>query len=272
VFSPHSRWADRVKHAVEPVVSIQHRTKTPPLTSIAVAGSSAEFIVGDTTSATYGLVNRLLVKPQAGPDGDGAASRELVTVGLQQTYYSNADASIYDPTYGLTYLYRPANNFSPISLSVRAVPTRHLTTDFRMEYDTTVGTNNLQGMAIGGGVNTALTQGSLRWNRQQYGADLASVPNNFVSGDFTTKTRGGQLGGTFSFNYDLARDNLVQHRWIAFYNAQCCGITMEYQAFSFPGDPRFPVATDRRFNLSFSLAGVGSFSNFFGAFGGGRRY
>jgi len=26
---------------------------------------------------------------------------------------------------------------------------------------------------------------------------------------------------------------------------------------------------DRRFNMSFTLAGVGSFSNFFGAFGGG---
>ena len=142
-----------------------------------------------------------------------------------------------------------------------------------MEYDTTTSMNKLQGVTVGGGLNTSLTQGSVTWNRRVYGANLVDSSTNFLNGSVTTKTRGGQLGGTFSFNYDLARDSLVQHRWIGFYNAQCCGVTVEYQAFSFPGgDPRFPVSSDRRFNLSFSLAGVGSFSNFFGAFGGGSRY
>ena len=32
---------------------------------------------------------------------------------------------------------------------------------------------------------------------------------------------------------------------------------------------QFLLPKDRRFNMSFTLAGVGSFSNFFGAFGGG---
>jgi hypothetical protein len=31
---------------------------------------------------------------------------------------------------------------------------------------------------------------------------------------------------------------------------------------------RAPVVEDRRFNFSFTLAGIGSFSNFFGALGG----
>jgi hypothetical protein len=30
-----------------------------------------------------------------------------------------------------------------------------------------------------------------------------------------------------------------------------------------------PVQKDQRFNFSITLAGIGSFSNFFGAFGGG---
>ena len=34
---------------------------------------------------------------------------------------------------------------------------------------------------------------------------------------------------------------------------------------------QFLLPQDRRFNMSFTLAGVGSFSNFFGAFGGGTR-
>lgn len=269
VFTPQRGWADRMKHVIEPVFTLQHRTKTPELSTIATAGSTAEFIVGDTTTVSYGLVNRLLVKPS----GEGAASREFVTIALQQSYYSNPEASRFDPNYSLSFLYRPPNNFSPVALSVRAIPTNFTTADFRMEYDPTVDTGRLLGVSMGGGVNTALTQANVTWKKSLFSTGLVEIPDNFVSASVTTKNRGGQIGGTFSFNYDLARDNMVQHRWIAFYNAQCCGITLEYQSFSFPGgDPRFPIPSDRRFNLSFSLAGVGSFSNFFGAFGGSRRY
>ena len=56
---------------------------------------------------------------------------------------------------------------------------------------------------------------------------------------------------------------------MAFYNAQCCGVSFEFQSFNYPNNPSFLLPQDRRFNMSFTLAGVGSFSNFFGAFGGG---
>jgi hypothetical protein len=268
VFSPQAGWADRAKHVIEPIATVQYRTDTPPISSIAPTGSTAEYIVGDTTTISYGVVNRLLVKPQPGPKGEAVPSRELLTVTVQQSYYSNPLASQFDPTYGLTYFNRPPNNYSPIALVMRSMPTTFTTADFRMEYDTTAETGKLQGITVGGGVNMPLTQANVSWNKRRFGANLVDASNNFISGAFTTKTRGGQLGGTFSFNYDFGRDNLVQQRWIAFYNAQCCGVTMEYQTFSFPGgDPRFPVPQDRRFNFSFSLAGVGSFSNFFGVFG-----
>ena len=43
----------------------------------------------------------------------------------------------------------------------------------------------------------------------------------------------------------------------------------EYQSFNYPNNPnQFLLPRDRRFNMSFTLAGVASFSNFFGAFGG----
>jgi hypothetical protein len=45
---------------------------------------------------------------------------------------------------------------------------------------------------------------------------------------------------------------------------------MEYQEYNFGnfgGGSSLPK--DRRFNLGFTLAGVGTFSNFFGNFGGG---
>ena len=70
-------------------------------------------------------------------------------------------------------------------------------------------------------------------------------------------------------NWDIGRSYIIQQRWTGFYNAQCCGLDIEYQEYNFPSDSRFPIPKDRRFNLSFTLAGIGTFSNFFGAFGGG---
>ena len=53
------------------------------------------------------------------------------------------------------------------------------------------------------------------------------------------------------------------------YNAQCCGIAAEYQKFNLQGTfAPLGVPKDHRFNLSFTLAGIGTFSNLFGAFGG----
>ena len=40
---------------------------------------------------------------------------------------------------------------------------------------------------------------------------------------------------------------------------------------NFPSSSAYPVPQDNRFNISFTLAGLGTFSNFFGALGGGTR-
>ena len=55
---------------------------------------------------------------------------------------------------------------------------------------------------------------------------------------------------------------------IGSYLAQCCGLQLEFQKFNYPETAGFPIASDTRFNFGFILAGLGTFSNFFGAFGG----
>jgi hypothetical protein len=50
--------------------------------------------------------------------------------------------------------------------------------------------------------------------------------------------------------------------------AQCCGLQVDFQKFNYPSAAGFPIPSDRRINVSFVLAGLGTFSNFFGAFGG----
>ena len=53
------------------------------------------------------------------------------------------------------------------------------------------------------------------------------------------------------------------------YLAQCCGLTMEFQKYNYASfGSNLAIPTDIRFHVGFILAGLGTFSNFFGAFGG----
>jgi hypothetical protein len=62
----------------------------------------------------------------------------------------------------------------------------------------------------------------------------------------------------------------VQQRIGGFYHAQCCGVSLEYQAWNYGTAASLAIPKDRRVSLSFTLAGVGSFSNVLGAFGIGQ--
>src|SRR4029453_15037132 len=106
-------------------------------------------------------------------------------------------------------------------------------------------------------------------------------PNNFLSSQTTVNVLGGRVGGNYNFDVNLSDGTLVQQRIGFFYNAQCCGLGVEYQSFNYPNVSRFIIPQDRRLNISFTLAGIGTFSNILGAFGigqgatgtfGGRSY
>ena len=91
--------------------------------------------------------------------------------------------------------------------------------------------------------------------------------NSFTS----VRLKNNTIGGAYSFYYDVLRSRYLQQRILVYYNAQCCGITGEYESFSFEGlGGRARVPQDRRFSLSFTLAGLGSFANVLGAFGIGQ--
>ena len=78
------------------------------------------------------------------------------------------------------------------------------------------------------------------------------------------------MRGIYEFNYDVKTGRYLQQRIMVEYHAQCCGIRGEYQFFNFAGlGHRAVIPQDRRFNLSFTLAGLGTFANVLGAFGGG---
>ena len=71
----------------------------------------------------------------------------------------------------------------------------------------------------------------------------------------------------YALSWDIARGYILSQNVMASYMAQCCGLQVEFQKFNYPANAGFPIPSDRRFNVSFVLAGLGTFSNFFGAFG-----
>jgi hypothetical protein len=142
-----------------------------------------------------------------------------------------------------------------------------LQTDFRTEWDHTTGT--FLSFAATGIVNSDHVQASGGWNQQRtapaQAGGLAITNSHYLNGSVNVRGQRNRIGGTYSLNYDLLRDRFLQQRYFVYYNAQCCGVLVEYQMFNFVGAQ---VSEDRRLNISFTLAGIGTFSNFLGAFGG----
>ena len=274
VFNPNNAMADRMKHLIEPSFTVQRRTEIPNQDRIPTA-TGYDIIVGGVTQMSYGLANRVMVRKDTPGEAQAGAPRELLNVSVRQSYYSDANASKFDTNYSYGYNNRAANPFSPISLVARATPLAPLAIDYRLEYDPKAVLNSpkLLGMGLNGMLRTAAANVTGGWSRQAFATTTATGSitnaNNFVQTAADFRLKQSRFGGSVAFNYDIARTMLVNQRYVGFYNAQCCGVQFEYQAFNYPNNPnQFLLPRDRRFNMSFTLAGVGSFSNFFGAFGG----
>jgi hypothetical protein len=251
----------KFKHVIEPTFSIKRVTGFDIFDEI-VKFESSDFEYPGTTRIGYGLTNRLYAKKET--------SREVLSVSVGQNYYSNEQAAGVDPQYQTAFNLRPPSKYSPVRFSVRASPSDHYQSDFRTEWDHTTGT--FQSIAANGVVNNANVQASGGWTLTKNIPVVIGSPvttsSHYLQGSLTLRTTGNRLGGTYSFHYDLFRDQYLQQRYFAYYNAQCCGLLVEYQTYNIVG---LSIPQDRRFNVSFTLAGIGTFSNFLGAFGGSGR-
>lgn len=277
VFTPNNAMADRMKHVVEPTFSVSRRTQIDNQDRIPSA-TGYDVVVGGTTQMSYGVTNRVLVRKDIDGQPQAGAPREFLNLSIRQTYYTDANASKFDQSYTYGFNNRPPNSFSPISLVARATPTMPLGIDYRMEYDPLAlpGGPKLLGMGLNGLFRTADVNASGGWSRTAHAqtsqTGVVTNASNLIQAASDFRIRQSNYGGMVSFQYDITQSTLLNQRYVAFYNAQCCGVSFEYQAVNYPNNPnQFYLAQDRRFNMSFTLAGVGSFSNFFGAFGGGTR-
>jgi hypothetical protein len=216
----------------------------------------------------YGVANRLYAKKDV--------SREILSATVSQSYYTDARAAQYETQNQTGFGTDPPSHYGPVTLQVRGMPTDRLQADFRTEWDTSV--SAIRTLALNGGFTsgTWLTA-TAGWSQRRYipelsGYDHPAGATNYLNASADLRRSGGRLGTSYSFNYDLQHDEFLQQRYSVYYNAQCCGIAVEYQTFNYAGGfAGLTIPQDKRFNLSFTLAGIGTFSNLFGAFGGQGR-
>jgi hypothetical protein len=250
-----------------------------------VALDSTDLVTTGTTNIAYGLTNRILAKRRMGaapgaPGAPGASGsvREIVTVDIKQSYYTNSLAVQTDPQYsssytGLSSSTKPISNFSTVQISATARPTDTTSGQFRIEYDGTY--KAVRTYSASGTVSQPAAEITAGWTKREVIPGLAgfSDPANadhFLNMHATLKAPDNHFGGTYAFNYDVLRGYFLQRRYQFFYNSQCCGLAFDYQTVDLTHFTGVSLTgSDRRMSISFTLAGIGTFSNPLGSFGGG---
>ena len=260
--TPDNGYAEKFKHSIQPFATVMRTSSIDNYPAI-IPLEGTDQIVGGVTQFTYGVVNRFYAKRRAGP-GQTGQSREIFTVELSQRYFSDARAAQIDTQYAST-----TSKFSPVVLSVRATPSADFNATVRADFDSRY--RELRTINATGTYSwSSRVQSSVGWSKRAFIAELDDFndPNRLdhsFNASSTVRTRDNKYGSVYSLNYDILRSRMLQQRLSAFYNAQCCGVAFEFQKSGFSG------FRDRRFFMSFTLAGLGNFSPFNGALGGVPR-
>lgn len=259
----------RYKHVIEPGVTVQRLTAIDQFDRIVIL-EGGDAVVGRMTRVAYGVTNRFYARSRA----TGAVAREFLNVAVLQSYYTDARAAQFDTLFRTSFSGTPPSHFSPVAIVVRAAPTPQINGTFRGEYDAQFRAFRTLGADGAVALGTWL-QASGGWSQRRFvkglpGFDDPGRLEHFLNAAATLRTPTNRVGGSYAFHYDVARRQYLQWRLTGYYNAQCCGVAVEYQVVDLTRvGAGLAVPTDRRFNVSVTLAGLGTFSNFFGALGGG---
>jgi LPS-assembly protein len=268
--TPDREYAEKFKHTVEPFFTVQRTSQIEEFNRI-VQIDGTDIVYGGTTNLSYGINNRLYAKRRAGQTSHAV---EIASIDIRQTYYTNAQASQYDPRYSTTLNSQLPNNFSPIAANLRITPANTVSGTLGLEIDSRY--KKLRQLSANASYNwTNRVQSSVGWNKRFFieqlpGFNTTAALNQAITLSTNARTRDNKYGGIYSMNYDVLRSTMIQQRMSAFYNAQCCGIAFEFQRYNY-GGLSYVVPSDHRFFLSFTLAGLGNFSPFNGALGGVPR-
>ena len=259
--TPNSGYSDRRKHVIEPTFSVEAISEIANNERVPRTDSSV-FAVGGAVSFTYGITNRLFVRTR-GAEGGRGTTREIFVVGVQQTYYTNPATSLFDTNYVSYSSLQKALDLSPIAVTARMSPTAVIDANARLEYD--VAGAGLRILTMGGTLNTPTSSTNLSFSRQRFSTSEIS---SYLSASTSWRFDQGRSSAFYSLNWDIDGKYIYSQSLGASYMAQCCGVQADFQVVNFLPSTVSPVPSDKRLNFAFVLAGLGTFSNFFGLFGG----
>jgi LPS-assembly protein len=276
--TPDNGYAEKFKHSIEPYFTVSRTTAIDNFENI-VQLEGIDSIVPQL-SLNYGVNNRFYAKRRPRRDSPSQISqaREIISVEFTQSYYSDVRGSQYDPRYQTSFngqLESQPSKFSPMQLSIRATPSDSFNATARAEYDSRyLALRTIS--ATGTYTISNMLNVSLNWTKTAYIAQLAGFNNpdnltQYLNGSTNIHTPDNRYGSLYSFNIDVLHSAVLQQRITGFYNAQCCGVSAEYQTYNLSGVSSISGSVDRRFFISFTLAGLGNFSPFNGAMNGVPR-
>jgi LPS-assembly protein len=262
--TPGSGYSERMKHLIEPTFALEYIPAIDNATRVLILSDSTDIVAGDSTRLTYGINNRLLYRART--EGGAAGSTvQFLTVGVQQTYYLTARASVNDTQYVSSSFRSRSVDLSDIALNIKLTPGPRLDSTTRFEYD--VHGEGLHVITTGGTAQFGASSTTINYSR--YRKRPTANAESSMTWSSSVNLLEGRTRGSYALTWDIGRSGILNQSVGVAYMAQCCGIQAEFQKFKFPqSSAAFPIASDRRFNVSFVLAGLGTFSNFFGAFGG----
>jgi len=268
-----SAWVERVKHVIEPSFTVMRRSAFDAFEEVIPFDPSVDLIVGGT-SLTYGVTNRILARVRQA-DGAPAIVRDLLSLDVQQTYHTNQKATVYDQQIfgGLgdqSSQLPPESNFTPVRLSLNVTPSPTISGQFGLEYDTTF--KAVRSYRAAANITQPHFDFTGSWTKQQVIPGLAGYSATYAPHSVSFSSRVRPAGDRASFSYstilDIFNDRMLQHHFGAVYNAQCCGISLDYLWRNLS---HYGLRNDKRFSVSISLAGIGSFVNPLGVFGNNGR-
>ena len=261
--TPESGYAERMKHLIEPTYAFEYVPAIGNANQVLTLSDASDQIYGDTARFTYGINNRILYRTRTA-DGTGSTV-QMLTVGVQQTYYLTPRSSLNDTQYVSTQFRPRSVDLSDVALTVKLTPSARLDSTTRLEYD--VHGEGLHVMSTSGTTRVGASSSTVNYSR--YRKRPTATPESSLSWSSALSFLNSRARGGYSLTWDIGRAGIMNQSVGFSYLAQCCGIQAEFQKFKYPQSRAdFPIPSDRRFNVSFVLAGVGTFSNFLGAFGG----
>ncbi len=280
--TPTSGYAERFKNVIEPNLSIDHLTPINNFNSI-VKLDGVDAIIGGATEFDYGITTRILAKRRIGTAAPVA--NEIFSFSVNQTYSTNQLSAAYDAQYQTTIGTGLPSNFSPISFVATVTPTSSASGSMTINYNKQYGI--IQSISAGGAARSSFAVINASWSKTLDVSTLANVAtpatattpamlgpvtlSHALNVSSTFKAPDNRTGGNWSWNYDFVNHYMIQQTFTGYLSTQCCGVAAEFQTVAIPTGFPGAFTQDRRFTLSFTLAGIGAFANPLGAFGIGNR-